>query len=74
MGIPCLGLNGGADFKHSEAFSFQVAQPLTKPKRIVTGTRLSATAAKKVRAAGARKMRPVLADYAAGFDKSGNRS
>ena len=25
MGIPCLGLNGGPVFKHSEAFSFQVA-------------------------------------------------
>lgn len=25
MGIPCLGLNGGAAFKHSEAFSFQVS-------------------------------------------------
>ena len=25
LGIPCLGLNGGAYFKHSEAFSFQVA-------------------------------------------------
>jgi 2-polyprenyl-6-hydroxyphenyl methylase/3-demethylubiquinone-9 3-methyltransferase len=25
MGIPCLGLNGGDTFKHSEAFSFQVA-------------------------------------------------
>jgi predicted 3-demethylubiquinone-9 3-methyltransferase (glyoxalase superfamily) len=24
-GIPCLGLNGGSAFKHSEAFSFQVA-------------------------------------------------
>lgn len=24
MGIPCLGLNGGPEFKHSEAFSFQV--------------------------------------------------
>ena len=24
-GIPCLGLNGGPMFKHSEAFSFQVA-------------------------------------------------
>lgn len=24
-GIPCLGLNGGPTFKHSEAFSFQVA-------------------------------------------------
>jgi 2-polyprenyl-6-hydroxyphenyl methylase/3-demethylubiquinone-9 3-methyltransferase len=25
MGIPCLGLNGGPMFKHTEAFSFQVA-------------------------------------------------
>ena len=25
VGLPCLGLNGGAMFKHSEAFSFQIA-------------------------------------------------
>ena len=25
MGIPCIGLNGGPTFKHTEAFSFQVA-------------------------------------------------
>ena len=25
IGIPCLGLNGGPEFKHTEAFSFQVA-------------------------------------------------
>ena len=25
MGIPCIGLNGGPEFRHSEAFSFQVA-------------------------------------------------
>ena len=25
MGVACLGLNGGPQFKHSEAFSFQVA-------------------------------------------------
>jgi predicted 3-demethylubiquinone-9 3-methyltransferase (glyoxalase superfamily) len=24
MGIPCIGLNGGPEFPHSEAFSFQV--------------------------------------------------
>lgn len=24
MGIPCIGLNGGPQFRHSEAFSFQV--------------------------------------------------
>ncbi|MDF0602769.1 VOC family protein [Psychromarinibacter sp. C21-152] len=25
VGIPCLGLNGGSAFTHSEAFSFQIA-------------------------------------------------
>lgn len=25
LGIPCIGLNGGPEFTHSEAFSFQVA-------------------------------------------------
>lgn len=25
LGIPCLGVNGGEYFKHSEAFSFQIA-------------------------------------------------
>jgi len=25
LGVPCLGLNGGPAFRHSEAFSFQVA-------------------------------------------------
>jgi 2-polyprenyl-6-hydroxyphenyl methylase/3-demethylubiquinone-9 3-methyltransferase len=25
LGLPCLGLNGGPAFQHSEAFSFQVA-------------------------------------------------
>ena len=25
IGIPCLGLNGGPHFKHTEAFSFQVS-------------------------------------------------
>lgn len=25
MGIPCIGLNGGAAFQHNEVFSFQVA-------------------------------------------------
>lgn len=24
LGLPCLGLNGGPQFKHSEAFSFQI--------------------------------------------------
>ena len=25
LGVPCIGLNGGDTFRHSEAFSFQVA-------------------------------------------------
>ena len=25
LGVPCMGLNGGPEFKHNEAFSFQVA-------------------------------------------------
>ena len=25
LGIPCIGLNGGPEFKHNEAFSFQIA-------------------------------------------------
>lgn len=25
LGIPCIGINGGPAFKHSEAFSFQIA-------------------------------------------------
>jgi len=25
LGIPCIGLNGGPTFKHSEAFSFQIS-------------------------------------------------
>jgi len=24
-GVPCIGLNGGPEFRHSEAFSFQIA-------------------------------------------------
>ncbi len=25
LGIPCLGLNGGPEYRHTEAFSFQIA-------------------------------------------------
>ena len=53
LGIPCVGLNGGPAFKHSEAFSFQVATE-TRKRRTVTGTPSSAMAARKARAAGAR--------------------
>ena len=53
LGIPCLGLNGGPAFKHSEAFSFQIATD-DQGRRTVTGMPLSAMAARKARAAGAR--------------------
>jgi len=53
MGIPCLGLNGGPEVKHNLAFSFQVATA-DQAEQIVTGTPSSATAAKRVTAAGAR--------------------
>lgn len=52
-GIPCIGLNGGPMFKHSEAFSFR--SPLTIKKRpTAIGTPSSAMAVRKVRAVGAR--------------------
>jgi len=48
MGIPCLGAQWRTRFKHSEAFSFQVATA-DQAERIATGTRSSATAARRVR-------------------------
>ena len=30
-GIPCIGLNGGPEFQHSEAFSFQIMRPAQLP-------------------------------------------
>ena len=53
VGISCVGLNGGSAFKHSEAF-WSRSQPLTRRKRIATGTRSSITAARRAGAAGAR--------------------
>src|SRR3982074_2325198 len=40
LGVPCLGLNGGPAFKHSEAFSFQLVKSMERDiiryrKRIV---------------------------------------
>ena len=73
MGIPCLGLNGGPGSSTTGHSRFR-SQPLTRPKRIVTGTRSSATAAKRARAAGARTNGACLADYADRFDQSDHRS
>ena len=53
MGIPCIGLNGGPEFKHSEAFSFQ-SPPTTRPKPTACGTPSSTTAARPACVAGAR--------------------
>ena len=32
LGIPCLGLNGGPEFKHNDAFSFQIATGVRKKR------------------------------------------
>jgi len=40
-GIPCIGLNGGPQFKHSEAFPSRSRRTLRR-KRIATGRRSSA--------------------------------
>ncbi|UWX04669.1 VOC family protein [Pseudoxanthomonas sp. NC8] len=47
LGIPCIGLNGGPTFKHSEAFSFQVATEDQAERPTGCGTPSSATAAKE---------------------------
>lgn len=53
LGIPCLGLNGGPAFRHSEAFSFQIATD-DQAETDRTGTRSFATADRKALAVGAR--------------------
>jgi hypothetical protein len=53
MGIPCMGLNGGPEFKHNEAFSFR-SQLRVRKKLIVIGTRSSVMVARRVCAAGAK--------------------
>jgi hypothetical protein len=53
MGVPCLGLNGGLCLSTTKRSRFR-SQPLTRPKRIATGTRSSATAARRAPVDGAR--------------------
>src|SRR5256885_9814025 len=43
MGIPCIGLNGGPMFKHSEAVSFQVATADQAEKEDRKSTRLNSS-------------------------------
>ena len=53
LGIPCLGLNGGPMFKHSEAFSFQIATD-NQEETDRYWNAMSAMAARKASAGGAR--------------------
>jgi predicted 3-demethylubiquinone-9 3-methyltransferase (glyoxalase superfamily) len=53
MGVQCLGLNGGPEFKHNEAFSFQVATA-DQAETDRYWNAIINTADRKVRAAGAR--------------------
>jgi len=51
LGIPCIGLNGGPTFKHSEAFSFQVATEI-KRKLIAIGMQLLIMVVRKASVGG----------------------
>jgi predicted 3-demethylubiquinone-9 3-methyltransferase (glyoxalase superfamily) len=53
LDIPCLGLNGGLQFKHSEAFSFQVATD-NQEETDRYWNAIVGNGARKVRAVGAR--------------------
>ena len=53
VGIPCIGLNGGPQFKHNEAFSFQIAtDDQAETDRLWNA--IVEMAARKANAAGAR--------------------
>ena len=72
LGIPCLGLNGGPAFPHTEAFSFQVATAdqaeTDRYWNAIVGNGGEASAC------GWRTDRWGLPDYAAGVDTSDKRS
>ena len=53
MGMPCVGLNGGTAFEHSEAFSFQVATD-TQEETDRYWNAIVSNGGGKVNAAGAR--------------------
>jgi predicted 3-demethylubiquinone-9 3-methyltransferase (glyoxalase superfamily) len=53
FGIPCLGLNGGPEFPHTEAFSFQIATD-TQEETDRYWNAIVSKAARKARAAGAK--------------------
>src|SRR5947207_13174657 len=70
MGIPCLGLNGGPQFKHNEAFSFQVATTDQAETDRYWRQRGSGERMRLVQG----QMGPFLAAYADRPDHGGNRS
>ena len=74
LGIPCLGLNGGPMFKHTEAFSFQVATDdqaeTDRYWNAIVGNGGEESAVRLVQG----QMGRVLADHAARADRGDRRS
>ena len=69
LGIPCIGLNGGPAFKHSEAFSFQIAtDDQAETDRYWNAIVGNGGAGERVRLVQGQ-MGPVLADHAARADR-----
>ena len=73
LGIPCLGLNGGPDFKHSEAFSFQIAtdnqEETDRYWNAIVGNGGEESAVRLVQG----PLGPVLADHPARADRGDGR-
>ena len=69
LGIPCLGLNGGPAFKHSEAFSFQIAtdnqEETDRYWNAIVGNGGKESAVRLVQG----PLGPLLADHAARADR-----
>jgi predicted 3-demethylubiquinone-9 3-methyltransferase (glyoxalase superfamily) len=65
LGIPCLGLNGGPAFRHTEAFSFQIAtENQEETDLLLECDRRQWRHGKRVRLVQ-RPLGPVLADHPA---------
>jgi predicted 3-demethylubiquinone-9 3-methyltransferase (glyoxalase superfamily) len=73
LGIPCLGLNGGPQFKHNEAFSFQVATADQAERSLLERDRRQWRRRERVRLVQGQ-MGIVVADYADRPDASDHRS
>ena len=74
LGIPCLGLNGGPAFKHSEAFSFQVAtDDQAETDRLWNAIVDTRRAGQRVRMVQGQ-VGPVVADHPMRADRGDHRS